>query len=54
MGQVFFIEDLNILKCRHLETMCTQLRTLRIGSYPPACHHNIRVKVGRFCCGDYT
>jgi len=34
MGQVF-IEDLDILKCPNLETMCTQLRTLRIGSYAP-------------------
>jgi len=34
MGQVF-IEYLNICKCPHLETMCTQLRTLRTCSYVP-------------------
>jgi len=34
MGQIF-IEYLNILKGPHLETMCMQLCTLRIGSYAP-------------------
>jgi len=32
MGQVFIFED---LKCTYLDTMCTQLRSLRIGSYAP-------------------
>jgi len=34
MGQDI-IADLNILECSLLGTMCTQLRTLRTGSYAP-------------------